>query len=60
MPIPVCAFGRAHFHKSFKPQAAYGKCVSKKETYYGFKLHAVITLEGYDIYIDTYNCVKDT
>ncbi|MDU2236826.1 MAG: IS982 family transposase [Fusobacterium periodonticum] len=47
MPIPVCAFGRAHFHKSFKPEAAYGRCASKKETYYGFKLHAVITLDGY-------------
>ncbi len=47
MPIPVCAFGRAHFHRSFKPEAAYGKCASKKETYYGFKLHAIIALDGY-------------
>ncbi|ARC83138.1 transposase DDE domain protein [Clostridium argentinense CDC 2741] len=47
MPIPVCAFGRAHFHRSFKPEAAYGKCASKKQTYYGFKLHAVIALDGY-------------
>jgi len=47
MPIPVCAFGRAHFHRSFRPEAAYGKCASKKQTYYGFKLHAVIALDGY-------------
>lgn len=47
MPIPVCKFGRAHFHKSFKPEAAYGRCASKKETYYGFKLHALVTLDGY-------------
>jgi len=47
MPIPVCKFGRAHFHKSFKPEASYGKCPSKKETYYGFKLHATIALDGF-------------
>ncbi|ADL49849.1 IS982-like element ISClce1 family transposase [Clostridium cellulovorans] len=47
MPIPVCKFGRAHFHKSFKPKAAYGRCASKKETYYGFKLHALVALDGY-------------
>ncbi|WP_039629564.1 IS982 family transposase, partial [Clostridium argentinense] len=35
------------FHRSFKPEAAYGKCASKKQTYYGFKLHAVIALDGY-------------
>lgn len=47
MPIPVCHFGRARFHKTFKPDAAYGKCASKKETYYGFKLHALVALDGY-------------
>lgn len=47
MPIPVCKFGRAHFHKNFKHKADYGKCTSKKETYFGFKLHALITLDGY-------------
>ncbi len=30
IPIPVCKFGRAHFHKSFKVDAAYGYCASKK------------------------------
>lgn len=47
MPIPVCKFGRAHFHKYFKPEASYGKCPSKKEIYYGFKLHATIALDGF-------------
>ncbi|RBP35198.1 IS982 family transposase [Garciella nitratireducens] len=47
MPIPVCKFGRAHFHKTFKFQASYGYCPSKKETYYGFKLHVLTTFEGY-------------
>jgi len=28
MQIPVCKFGRAHFHKSFKSEATYGKCPS--------------------------------
>ncbi len=27
--------------------ADYGKCLSKKETYFGYKVHALITLEGY-------------
>ncbi len=40
MPIPVCKFGRTHFHKSFD----YERCASKKETYYGFKLHALVAL----------------
>jgi IS5 family transposase len=47
IPIPVCKFGRAHFHKSFKVDAAYGYCASKKETYYGFKLHVLTTVDGY-------------
>lgn len=47
-PLPVCKFGRAHFCRSFRTDGAnYGKCPSKKETYFGFKVHALITLEGY-------------
>ena len=44
MPIPVCHFGRAKFYKSLREYASYGYCASKKETYYGFKLHFMITL----------------
>ena len=47
MPIPVCEFGRAHFSKCFKGEASYGRCPSKKEVYFGYKVHAMITLEGY-------------
>jgi hypothetical protein len=47
IPIPVCKFGRARFHKTFRGYGAtYGKCPSKKETYLGYKLHLVVTLEG--------------
>ena len=47
IPIPVCKFGRARFHKTFREHGAtYGKCPAKKETYLGYKLHLVVTLEG--------------
>lgn len=47
-PLPVCKFGRAHFCHSFRGyNATYGKCASKKETYFGYKVHALITLEGF-------------
>ena len=47
-PLPVCKFGRAHFCKTFRGYGAdYGKCSSKKETYFGYKVHALITLEGF-------------
>ena len=47
-PLPVCKFGRAHYCHSFHTEGAnYGRCPSKKETYFGFKVHALITLEGY-------------
>ena len=47
-PLPVCKFGRARYCRSFREDGAnYGKCPSKKETYFGFKVHALITLEGY-------------
>ncbi len=47
MPISVCGFSRAHFSKRFKDISSYGYCASKKETYYGLKFHAAITLDGY-------------
>ncbi len=47
-PLPVCKFGRARYCRSFRADGAnYGKCPSKKETYFGFKVHALITLEGF-------------
>jgi len=47
IPIPVCKFGRAHFHKTLRGfGAAYGKYASKKETHLGYKLHMLTTLNG--------------
>lgn len=46
LPIPVCKFARAHFSKVFKGNAAYGYCATKKETYYGFHGHLVISSIG--------------
>lgn len=47
-PLTVCKFGRARYCHSFRGYSAdYGKCPSKKETYIGYKVHAMITLEGY-------------
>lgn len=47
-PLPVCKFGREHYCRPFRADGAnYGRCPSKKETYFGFKVHALITLEGY-------------
>lgn len=47
-PLPVCKFGRARYCRSFRVDGAnYGKCPSKKETYFGFKVHALITIGGY-------------
>lgn len=46
--IPVCKFGRAKLHKTFLSfGATYGKCHSKKETYLGYKLHMLATLDGF-------------
>lgn len=47
LPIAVCHFGRAHFHKTFRGYGAvYGRCASKKMTYFGYKLHLLCTLSG--------------
>lgn len=47
-PLPVCKFGRARYCRCFRTDgAAYGRCASKKETYFGYKVHALLTLEGF-------------
>ena len=47
-PLAVCKFGRTRYCRSFRGHGAdYGKCPSKKETYFGYKVHVMITLEGY-------------
>ena len=46
-PLEVCKFGRAHFCKSFKYDGAtYGYCAAKKQTYFGYKVHALTTIDG--------------
>ena len=46
-PLEVCKFGRAHFCKAFKFEGAkYGYCASKKQTYFGYKVHALTTVDG--------------
>lgn len=47
-PLAVCKFGRAHYCRSFRTENAnYGLCPSKKEVYFGYKVHAMITLSGF-------------
>jgi hypothetical protein len=48
LPIPICKFARAHFSHIFKGEAAYGYCATKKERYYGFRGHIVISSTGGD------------
>ena len=45
-PLPVTHFKRAANSKNFKGEADYGYCASKGETYFGFKGHILITLNG--------------
>lgn len=45
-PLPVIKFGRAHFGKRLREYSTYGYCASKKETYFGMKVHVVTTLDG--------------
>lgn len=45
-PMPVCKFARAYFSQIFKGDATYGYCAAKKENYYGFRGHLVISSIG--------------
>lgn len=47
-PLEVCKFGRARYCHSFRGYGAdYGVCPSKKQTYFGYKVHVLMTLEGF-------------
>jgi hypothetical protein len=46
MPIPLCCFSRAPRCRSFKGEAAYGYCAAKKQIYYGFQGHLLISATG--------------
>lgn len=45
-PLTTSKFGRAFFSKLFKDRASYGYCASKKEHYFGFKVHVITDLDG--------------
>ena len=46
-PLQVCEFGRARYCRLFSCHgASYGVCPSKKQTYYGYKIHALCTENG--------------
>jgi hypothetical protein len=47
LPIPVVGFGRAPQAKQwFGYGARFGKVIAKRWTFYGFKLHFMVTLQG--------------
>lgn len=46
MPMPLCQFIRAPQCRSFRCEADYGYCAAKKQTYYGFQGHLLITATG--------------
>jgi len=46
IPIPLCCMSRAPQCRSFRAEAAYGYCASKKQFYYGFHGHLVISGTG--------------
>ena len=46
IPMPVCRFARANFSQVFKGEAAYGYCAAKKEIYYGFHGHLLVSARG--------------
>lgn len=56
-PLITSKFGRAYFSKLFKGIASYGYCASKKEKYFGFKVHVVTDLDGnpYDYVLTSAN-----
>ncbi len=45
-PLVINKFGRAFFGKKLREYSSYGYCASKKETYYGMKVHVITDLYG--------------
>jgi hypothetical protein len=45
-PIPVCRACRGHRCRTFRGEAAWGYCATKKEHFYGLRGHLVIDLVG--------------
>jgi hypothetical protein len=51
-PVPVVGYRRSKRHSDFQGSAANGYCVSKKMCYFGYKLVAICTLEGFPLSYD--------
>lgn len=45
-PLITNKFGRAFFGKRLREYSSYGYCASKKEKYYGMKVHTIVDLNG--------------
>lgn len=49
-PLPICRFARARRSKickeSFETLPNFGYCAAQQNTYFGYKLHAVCTVQG--------------
>jgi len=45
-PLPVCVLPRAPRCRSFAGEADYGYCAAKKQSYYGFHGHLMVTVDG--------------
>lgn len=45
-PLVNNKFGRAYFGKRLRDISSYGYCASKKEKYYGMKVHVITDLQG--------------
>lgn len=59
-PLINNKFGRAHFGRRLRDICSYGYCPSKKETYYGMKVHVITDLHGEPIdYVLTKTNVDD-
>jgi hypothetical protein len=46
LPVPVCRFARAPYCERFWGEAAFGKDWVARQTFYGFRLHALVDPNG--------------
>ncbi len=46
MPLPACLFARAPRCSRFKGEAAFGKDILLKQTFYGFRVHVRVCWPG--------------
>lgn len=57
MPLPVCGYTRAGRQHTLAAEFGvahkemYGHCTAKKEDFYGFRLHLMLTTEGVPVHI---------